>query len=347
MADDANGQARGLRAIPTAKLVTALGVHYGLDASAAADLGGGLNLNLLVMKGSARYVARVYRPYVTPERLDDIQRVRRELARAGVPCSPPVPTGDGKPWIRVEGRMVEVESYVEHDHSRMITPDLLQRGLPMLGRIHSLLREVEVSPAGRLTRYANHIEPDEVYRGTAAGTARIRSWDTTPAERLLADRSDRLAALVWEAESGLVGRLPRQLVHGDFWDDNVFFRGARLVHVGDFDFMGEHARIDDLALTLHFADVEFGHLDNGRRIDALRRLVDAYGSGLDQRLSDVERTALPWALARQPLWSIGGWVPRLDDQDHARRHAAASMDEVERALWIAQDADRWVAAFTR
>jgi hypothetical protein len=30
---------------------------------------------------------------------------------------------------------------------------------------------------------------------------------------------------------------------------------------------------------------------------------------------------LPWAIARQPLWGIGGWVAMLDDQDTARAHA--------------------------
>ena len=39
-----------------------------------------------------RYVARVYRPWVTSSRLSDVQAVRRKLARGGVPCAQPVET---------------------------------------------------------------------------------------------------------------------------------------------------------------------------------------------------------------------------------------------------------------
>jgi Ser/Thr protein kinase RdoA (MazF antagonist) len=65
--------------------------------------------------------------------------------------------------------------------------------------------------------------------------------------------AEELAELVTQAETRLVSRLPRQLVHGDFWDNNVLFRGGRVVLLADFDFLGERARIDDLALTLHCA----------------------------------------------------------------------------------------------
>lgn len=68
------------------------------------------------------------------------------------------------------------------------------------------------------------------------------------AELRLAAVAEELAELVAETEAGLVPRLPRQLVHGDFWDNNVLFRRGRPVLLADFDFMGERARIDDLAL---------------------------------------------------------------------------------------------------
>jgi hypothetical protein len=77
----------------------------------------------------------------------------------------------------------------------------------------------------------------------------------------------------------------------------------------------------------------------------LRRLVAAYDAGLDQPLSAVERAALPLAMARQPLSSIGGWVARLDDQATARRHAAAVGPELEASLRVMTDLDRWRDAF--
>ena len=69
----------------------------------------------------------------------------------------------------------------------------------------------------------------------------------------------------------------------------------------------DRARIDDLALTLYHADTEFGQTTSGDRITALRPLVRAYTSRLDDPRSGAEYDVLPWAIARQPLWGTGGW----------------------------------------
>jgi Ser/Thr protein kinase RdoA (MazF antagonist) len=345
MDDAAGGGTRGRRPERTAELAAAVAAAYGLDLAGAVDLGGGLNLNLLVRdERRGGLVVRVYRNNVGADRLAAVQHVRTELAASGPPCAVPVTARDGSTSIRVGDHLVEVEHHVPHD-GRMNTAGRLRRGLPYLGKIHSVLRSVDVAPAGRAARLVNHIEPDQVRAGTALGTARIRSWQPTVAELRLADRSDRLAQEVAAGEAGLVADLPRQVVHGDFWDNNVYFRGEDLVSVADFDFMGERTRIDDLALTLYFADCQFGHTDTASRIAALRPLVAAYASGLDVPLSTRERRALPWALARQPLWGIGGWVVTLDDPAHARRHAVETACDVDRALQVVAEVDRWSEAF--
>jgi Ser/Thr protein kinase RdoA (MazF antagonist) len=148
------------------------------------------------------------------------------------------------------------------------------------------------------------------------------------------------------AEAGLVSGLPRQLVHGDFWDNNVLFRHGRPVLLADFDFMGERARIDDLALTLWCAGAvlgaEGGLMEERAR---LRRLVASYDAALETPLSAAERAALPVAMARQPLSSIGGWVARLDDEAAARRHAASVAAEPQTARRIMAELGRWREVF--
>src|SRR5262252_8899864 len=170
----------------------------------------------------------------------------------------------------------------------MNTPGRLARGLPLLGRIHALLAGSKVSAAGRAVEFANYIEPGAALPGTRAGAARIRSWHPTPEERHTASQAERLAELVAVGEAGLAAGLPRQLTHGDFWDDNVFFRGEDPVFVADFGFMADRARLDDLALTLYYADTEFG-LTGADRIAALRPLVCAYTSGLGSPLTPAEQ----------------------------------------------------------
>jgi Ser/Thr protein kinase RdoA (MazF antagonist) len=114
------------------------------------------------------------------------------------------------------------------------------------------------------------------------------------------------------------------------------------VLLADFDFMGERARIDDLALTLHCARSDLSTAAGpAEELARLRRLVAGYDAGLDRPLSAAERAALPVAMARQPLSSIGGWVARLDDQAVARSHAASVAPELAAALQIMTELGRW------
>jgi Ser/Thr protein kinase RdoA (MazF antagonist) len=345
--DNAGGGLRGLRATPSPELFKALYDCYEIDVGEdIVDLGGSSNLNLLISNDLRQYVIRVYRPYVTETRLGDIHLVRSELTARGVPCPEVVATRDAQPWIMLDGRLVEVEHYVEHD-ADMDSWERLETGLPILGRIHTILRDVKVSADTRRPLFANHIEPHDALNRTLYGTRRIREWDNpSPAELWLADAAEELAHLVASAELDLVAALPRQLVHGDFWDNNVFFRDGRVVLVTDFDFMGERARIDDLALTLYFTCLKYP--ENRLSDDRLRRLrglLDAYDSGLDNPLTAPEREALPLAIARQPLWSVGGWVALLDDDGSARRHAAEIGWDVEWAIRVVCEIDRWQAVF--
>jgi len=344
--DDAANGLRGMRAKPSRALDLILGDRYGIDrADDAKDLGGSSNLNLLVRVGDDRYVVRVYRPYVTSARLEDIQLVRRELATGGVPCSTVVPTRDGEPWTVIDGRLFEVERFVEHD-AKMDSWQRLQAGLPLLGRIHTLLWRVTVSTAGATPAFANQVEPRDALDWTLRGTRRIRAWKPSADELRLARISEELAHALDEAEQPVVGSLPRQLVHGDFWDNNVLFRDGRVVLVTDFDFMGVRARIDDLALTLYFASSSFAEdCQDDDGVSRLRELVDAYDSGLDDPLTIAERAALPLAMARQPLWAVGRWLALLDDEPEARRLAAEMPRDVDRALRLVRNLGRWQAGF--
>jgi homoserine kinase type II len=342
--DDADNGQRGLRARPGPGLVRAVGDRYGLALAAGGiDLGGSSSLNLLANDGDRRYVIRVHRRHVTPERLGAIHQVRGALAAGGVPTATPVPTLRGAPWASLGGRLLEVEAWIDHD-AAMDSWARLDAAIGLLARAHDLMRSVEAGEAGRHPRFANHLEPADVLAWVRKGTARIRGWGLAATEAGLAAAADQLAEQVVQAEAGLVHRLPRQLVHGDFWDDNVLFGNGRPVLLADFDFMGERARVDDLALTLHHASFDLGA--GSEELPArLARLVRGYDRGLEVPLSDAERAALPLAMARQSLSSVAGWVARLDDEATARRHAARAWPEVTASLRMLADLGRWRDAF--
>ena len=103
---------------------------------------------------------------------------------------------------------------------------------------------------------------------------------------------------------------------------------------------------DDLALTRSYTNATFAEDPlSEQRIGRLRRLVDADGRGLDTPFRSVERAALPLALARQPLWWVGRWLALLDDEGVARRGFAEMAWNLEWALQLIREADRWQAAF--
>ena len=234
---------------------------------------------------------------------------------------------------------------MDHD-AVMDSWERVEVGMALLAQTHNLLRYVEVGAEGRRPLFANHLEPADVASSVRRGVERIRGWGPTAAERRLAAAAEELAELVTQAETGVASRLPRQLVHGDFWDSSVLFRGGHPVLLADFDFMGKRARIDDLALMLHCARCDLGGQAGAvEELARLRRQVASYDGGLDLPLSAAERTSLPVAMARQPLSSIGGWVARLDDEAAARRHTASVGPELAAARRIMTDLDRWSDAF--
>lgn len=340
----ARGPALRARLGPT--LLQTVRDRYGLgDGLAAIDLGGSSNLNLLVTGAAGRYVVRVYRPWITPDRLAAIQLVRRTLHSGGVPTPETVFALDGSGWIVVDDRLVEVERYGEHD-GNMDSWERIEAGLPWLGRIHTLLQPVDVSPDGKRPAASNNVEPLIAAAWTRRGTQRIRGWNSSPEDLRLADASEELADLVNAAERELIPQLPRQLVHGDFWDNNVLFRHGKVELITDLDFMGERARIDDLALTLYYTNSKYSEgRDSPERIGRLRILVDAYDSGLDHHpLCAVERAALPLALARAPLCFIG-MIAFVDTEQGGRDLAAEMRLDVEWALAIARHCERWQDGF--
>jgi molybdopterin-binding protein len=143
--------------IASAGLDRFLRAHWGVrPATAAPDLGGSVNLNLLVTDNRSLQVARVYRPVVTGQRVAVLQAVRRYLTSHGVPCAGPIPARGGRGWETFHGRVVEVEPFVAAP-AAMHTLARVRSGLAVLGRIHALLQAFPAGPAAAAPRARNQI----------------------------------------------------------------------------------------------------------------------------------------------------------------------------------------------
>ncbi|WP_020578137.1 phosphotransferase enzyme family protein [Actinopolymorpha alba] len=328
------------RATISREFLDAARTHYGLTPdSAPRELGESFNLNVLVRNGKRDLVVRVYRQWMTVARLEAVQHIRRFLHERGLPFARTCPTVDGRPWCEAAGHLVEAEEFVGSD-TYMDTAEHIRIGLALLGRIHSELRRAPASPAAATPPHANHVEAMHLVGAVAAGLAVVRQRTLAGAETRYAAQAEALARRLEEVESPFAKLLPRQLVHGDYWDDNVRFSGDRVVLVTDLDFMGWRPRIDDLALTLFYTNERLGRQDTSpSRFAQLRTLVDGYDASLDVPLSITERQALPYAIARTPLCFIAqladdAGVPDQADRLHQRGPAFEwALDMISTPEW--------------
>ena len=334
------------RPIPSAQLLEHLRLRHGLKwTGGPVDLGGSSSLNLLLRDTRRDVVVRVHRAWLEPARLTSIQAVRSALREAELPFAETIPALDGSLWTALGEHLVEVERYVEGEEMNS-WPRLLT-GMRMLGRVHGALAGVPAGPAARTSPTANQIEASEVLPSARRAASVIRSWAQSAGETAAADRTVTLAEELATAWRPVEGLLPRQLVHGDFWDNNVLFDADRIVLILDLDSMAERERIDDIALVLYYANSGSSlprPASPGERQRRLRQLVDAYDSGLGVRLTAEERAAIPLAMARIVLSYTRHMLQR--QQEFEQRDVLASWSvDLDWSLGILRDLGQWQEAF--
>jgi len=310
------------------------------------DLGGSCNLNLLITTGSGMLVVRAYRNGMSLDRLIAIQSVRKALRAKGVPASVLLKTRTGESWSRYEGQFIEVEEFVEHNAS-LDSWERLEVGLPVLGRTHTILRTLTASPASRKAPVANYLGSAEVQEWTPRAIQRIESWSLGPACLRFVRVTESLARRLHEAETTIRGRLPVQLVHGNFWGANVLFQNGKVVLVTDLDFMAERPRIEDLALTLYYANSTLStDPSSDGSVQRLRSLIEGYNAQLDLPLTPDERNALPLALARAPLAAMQ-YIAQSESADEAQHLIAGMTPDMAWATSVVDDLDRWQRGFSK
>ena len=307
----------------------------------AERFGGNNKANLrLTTTGRADVVARVYPPTTSLARVRAIQQARIALADAGLPYVGPLRTPSGETLVTLPGDSVlELEDFVPGDDMNSLGEIVL--AMPLLGRTQTVLARHKTSYAGQYPPTANHVASYAIRRLAAQLVTRAAEWSEDLIR--LAHRAQDLADALAVAEAGLAAG-HQQLVHGDFWNNNVLFVDNRVSVVLDLDFMGFRPRIDDLALTLYYTRSDFlGPLDQAARLEWIVRIVNAYDSGLDEPLTHEERRALPFALARMILYGLRYIAANSDDaavQDRLRGDAP----DVDWSLDLVRSPESWQEA---
>ena len=191
--DNAGGGLRGNRAELTKELTELLSDEYRFTKSAKyIELESSSSLNLYIESNQTRYVVRVYRPYVTASRLDDIIHIRKKLNENGIPYSKTFQNIEKQNYIKWNDRLIEAEYFVEND-GVMDTLEKLQSALPLFGKMTSVLGDIEnISADGENPYFANQIHFEQITKMTEKGCARILSWNPTDSERKIIYMSKKL-----------------------------------------------------------------------------------------------------------------------------------------------------------
>ena len=79
----------------------------------------------------------------------------------------------------------------------------------------------------------------------------------------------------------------------------------------------------------------------GDRFAAYRKMFQCYQSALDIPWSNRESEAMPYAMARQPMWGFAKWV-RLMDDDFARNYISDMEWYVKWGHAMVDTADQWI-----
>lgn len=313
----------GFEVVPRAEISDALvqsaAEHFGLGpVRECRDLGGAFNLNIALEVPGKTFVLRVYRSWKTPERLEFMRTVRIKLSQQGLPV--PEPIGwTTEQSLGLDGHcLVELEEYVPHDG---VADDWqsYEKAFEMLGRLHDAMAPLGEQLTFVPAKAHNYATLPEMLTWIEQTQSAIRTIDATESNPRYFDAmklwEDAMALLIemqdWWTSVG--SRLPGQLVHGDYnGGTNVLFQGQQIVAVLDFDLMDIHERVYDLAYSFFFmGSLEYGVPLESRQWGRIGQMVAAYNRGTGNPLSKMEWDALPFVMARVPLYWVAaaGFMP--------------------------------------
>jgi homoserine kinase type II len=309
-------------------------------ASRAAQ--GFVNENWILVTSQGRFFLKRRAPHLC---LPDLIRAQHHLIRwlrqAGFPAPAIVPTITGETFLALDGELYDVQVYIDgqpYNHDRA---SHLRAAALTLGRYHKLVRGFAAEPL---------CSPGELYSPdilSAILASLTDAWEVESDDEL-ADHSRQLRTHLTslEARFSQHGPLPRLVIHGDYYADNLIFADDTIVGVVDYDKARRQPRVAELAEALiYFASPlpgDFKHLvyPGVLRWEPLMRFLRSYASasGLDEE----EIRALPDYV--RCIW-LSMSLKRLLEQGPRPAEAPEALQEVI-ALgdWADANASRMIEA---
>jgi homoserine kinase type II len=258
------------------------------------------------------------------------------LRRHGFPAPTLIKTLAGETLLPLDDHWYEIQEYIDgepFDHHR---PTHLEEAALTLGTYHSCVRGFAPAALCSLGELYTARTVHEMLRRLG------QAWkvDADPA---LAALIEELQACAQELATGFAqhGRLSRLVIHGDYYADNLIFRGDRIVGVVDYDKARREPRVVELAEALiYFASSRPGqmrHIVYPGFLDwsPLSRFLRGYNDAHALQREDVR--ALPDYICTIWLyWSTRRLVEGEPHPDHALE---ALQEVVSLVDWARDQAD--------
>jgi homoserine kinase type II len=207
---------------------------------------GFINENWLVVTTRGRFFVKRRHPSYRHSGLIRAQHELIEhLRRHGFPAPRLIKTLKDDSILGLDGRWYEIQEFIDgipYDPNR---PAHLEQAALTLGLYHRCVEGFDRP----VFRSLGDLYSPATAKQALARLVRTWSLDTTP---LLSDLVRRLGAEVRNlaARFAHYGALPRLVIHGDYYADNLIFEGDRIVGVVDYDRARWEARVAELSEAL-------------------------------------------------------------------------------------------------
>jgi homoserine kinase type II len=251
---------------------------------------GSVNSNYLLETSKGRYLLRV-------DEVKSESEVKREidllafLRKHSFPCPHPIQDRTGRLYREYDGKCLSVFRYLE---GKVLPVARLRPGqLETIGRT---LGELHVIGKGYKKGIDNRFSFERIADLYLSVRGRLPNY-FRKVTRTLEDEIEYLTRY-------LEGKLPKGIIHGDLFTDNLLFRGDKLIAMLDFEAACRGKFIFDIATAVN----ALCFVDGGYSLDRFRYLLHGYESV--RTLSLAEWDAFPNELRYS---SLRFTVTRLHD----------------------------------
>ena len=231
------------------------------------------NSNFLMHTSKGAYILTLYEKRVAVDDLPYFLALMAHLAERGVHCPQPAKNRQGAVYSHLAGRPAAIINFLEGVWPQRPNAAHCTGVGEALARMHLAGRDFPLVRKNPLS---------------VEGWRPLFDLSAPRADTLQPGLVDFITRELDHLEANWPSDLPLGVIHGDLFNDNVFFLGDKLSGLIDFPFACNDILAYDVAICLNAWCFEPDHSFN---VTKARALLCAYGR--ERKLSDAEQAALP------------------------------------------------------